>query len=299
MEPKVELAKTRDFGEIIADSFLFIRQNLKPLVSCFFLFCGFFLLISAVFGMMQQLRLTEMINSMDSSDGGATAVTRGFGRKTFLETSVMIIAMLLTYTAMPVTILSFMTLYKDKGNVAPTNEEVWGYFKYYFFKVLGGSIVNAIVLICGFILCLIPGIYFYPVLGLIFPIMIVEHTTYGYAFNQSFRLIKDKWWTVFGALFITWLIVAVCSSIITMPFAAVNIWSTFLQHTRHVHLSVLSIVSATILGQLAHVLYILPLVALTLCYFSLTESKHATGLMDRIDQIGLDNTDTDTPAEEY
>lgn len=297
MEPSIELSKTRDFGEIIADSFLFIRQNLKPLVSSFFVFCGFFLLAGCVTGIMQQIRVSDMYDGTYVGTPGRPF--SNFANAFSLSTILAMIFTLLTYIAMPVTVISFMALYKQKGNIAPTNEEVWGYFKFYFLKILGGAFVNMILLTLGFIMCFIPGIYFYPVLSLIFPIIIVENTSYGYAFNQSFRLIKENWWTTFGALFITYLISSICMGIITIPFAAVNIWNVFLRSGHFEQLSVITIVSGTLLRQLAQVLYILPLVGLVICYFSLTEAKDATGLMDRIDQLGNNAADANAPAEEY
>jgi hypothetical protein len=300
MEPSIELSKTRDFGEIIADSFLFIRLNLKPLISCFFVFCGFFLLAGTVTAILQQIKANELLSSVDVSDGGASAVVpSGFAARFGVTYFLQLLFLILTYTAITVTILSFMTLYKEKGNIAPTNEEVWGYFKYFFLKTFGANIVNSILLIIATMLCLIPGIYLYPILGLVFPIMIVENTTFGYAFNQSFRLIKENWWTVFGALFVTGLIVYICMAVVTVPFAAANIWSTFFHRGHHIHISMISIIVGTIIRQLSHVLYILPFVTLTICYFSLTESKHATGLMGRIDQLGNNTIAPDAPAEEY
>lgn len=297
MEPQIELSKTRDFGEIIADSFLFIRQNLKPLVSSFFVFCGFFLLAGCVTGIMQQIKMSDMYDG--TYVGDAQQPFSNLASAFTLSTILAVIFTLLTYIAMPVTVISFMALYKQKGNVAPTNEEVWGYFKYYFLKVLGGSIVNMIVLMVGFVMCLIPGIYFYPVLALIFPIIIVENTSYGYAFNQSFRLIKENWWTTFGALFITYLIAAICMGLVNVPFQVANFWEVLLRRGTHPHLSVVTIVFGTILQQLSLVLYALPLVAVVICYFSLTEAKDATGLMGRINQLGNNAADTNAPAEEY
>ena len=58
--PAIELSKTRDFGEAISDSFLFVRQNLKLLLSAFFIFCGFFLLAGTVIGIMQQMKASMM-----------------------------------------------------------------------------------------------------------------------------------------------------------------------------------------------------------------------------------------------
>jgi hypothetical protein len=300
MEPNVELSKTRDFGEIISDSFLFIRQNLKPLLSCFFVFCGFFLLATAVTSIMQQIKIASMLNNVaDFGTVNNTADLANFGANYEIGTALVALFELLLYVVMPLTIISYMAIYKQKGNVAPTNEEVWGYFKYYFVKLFFSSILSFIILMVAFVFCLIPGIYFYPVLGLIFPIMIVENASYGYAFNQSFRIIKDHWWQTFGVLFITGLIVSICAVVVSIPFQVINVWDVFLHHIKEVHLSVLTIVIGTILQQLARVLYILPMVGLCLCYFSLTEAKDATGLMGRIDQLGNNSADTSAPAEEY
>jgi len=297
MEPAIELSKTRDFGEAISDSFLFVRQNLKPLLSAFFIFCGFFLLAGTVIGIMQQMKASDMFNNIDT-DG--TFVTENRYDASFIIASILVgLLSLLFYIILPVTILSFMALYKEKGNVAPSNDELWGYIKYYFLKVLGGSILNFLLLMCGFLCCFIPGIYLYPILGLVFPIMIIENTTYGYAFSQSFRLIKEHWWMVFGVLFITGLLISICAGVLTIPFQAVNVWNIFLHKFNRVHISTFSIVIGTILRELALVLYILPTVALGICYFSLTEIKDATGLMGRINQLGDNNADTNAPAEEY
>jgi hypothetical protein len=296
MEPSIELSKTRDFGEILSDSFLFIRQNFKPLLSCFFVFCGFFIFAGTVAGIMQQIK---MIDVMNNPNGGIPESGSGIWAAYGWETLFTAVFALLGFMAITVTVISFMALYKEKGNIAPTNEELWGYFKYYFLKITGGAILNYILLIIGFMLCVVPGIYLYPILVLVFPIIIVENTSYSYAFNQSFRLIKENWWTTFGALFITGLIVSICASVVTVPFQVVNVWSVFLHQIKTPHLSVFSIVIGTILMELAKALYILPAVTLCICYFSLTEAKDATGLLGRIHELGTNQADTNAPAEEY
>ena len=299
MEPNIELSKTRDFGEIISDSFLFIRQNFKPLITCFFVFCGFFLLAGAITGILQQLKVAELVNGADFNNG--TIPTKKFGMFNNFgwESLLTMLFSFITLTLIPVTMLSFMALYKAKGNIAPTTEEVWGYIKYYFFKIFGSNLLNCIILIIATLFCLVPGIYLYPILGLMFPIMIVENTSYSYAFSQSFKLIKDNWWMTFGALFIAGLIAYICMALVTVPFAVVNVWSVLLHQVKHAHLSTISIVFGSVFTQIAHVLYILPLVTLSLCYFSLTEAKDATGLMDRINQLGGNTPDTNAPTEEY
>jgi len=55
----------------------------------------------------------------------------------------------------------------------------------------------------------------------------------------------------------------------------------------------------SVLGHVALVLYILPVITIALCYFSLNEQKEGTGLMARINQIGENKADNNLPAEEY
>lgn len=62
MPAKIELLKTRDFGEVITDTFVFIRENFKPLIKCFVIFCGFFVVASAVFSAIQQAKAIGVVN---------------------------------------------------------------------------------------------------------------------------------------------------------------------------------------------------------------------------------------------
>ena len=57
MNQNFELRKVRDFGELISDTFLFVKENLKPLLKATFQICGFFVLAMLVLSVMQQLNL--------------------------------------------------------------------------------------------------------------------------------------------------------------------------------------------------------------------------------------------------
>jgi len=302
MSTNIELSKTRDFGEIISDSFLFIRENFKPLLKCFFIFCGFFLVATIVLSYLQQTKIISMMNNVNTnndsystSSGPFSAFSQFFGIEYFL----VLIFQILTATMITVTVLCYMAVYKTKGNLPPTAEEVWAYIKYYFFKSLGSILLVGIMLLIGLVCCFIPGIWLYPILSLIFPIMIIENSSFGYAFNQSFRLIKDNWWATFGALFIIGLIVYILVLVVVLPVGAANVGSMLLHRSRATHLNPTLLFISTILSALCHVFYILPVVTLALCYFNLTELKDATGLMDRINQLGNNTDSTNLPAEEF
>ncbi|MES2064156.1 MAG: glycerophosphoryl diester phosphodiesterase membrane domain-containing protein [Bacteroidota bacterium] len=296
MEPKIELAKLRDFGEIISDTFQFIRQNFKEILKSFFIFCGFFLVALAAVSFLQQYKIMHIFNEATSGGPRTFSTTMSDFWVSYVATTVL---SFLTMCAISVTVLSFMALYKQKGNVAPTTDEVWGYFKYYYLRVLGGTFVLGILIGAGFVLCLIPGIYLFPILGLVLPIMVMENTAFGYAFNRSFQLIKQNWWATAGAVLVIWIIVYVMMIVITIPASAVNVASILLRPQKLPQLSMGSILLGVILQAFAQILFIIPTIGIALCYFNLAEHKEGTSLLDRINKFGTPGEQTNLPTEEY
>lgn len=298
MDSKIELAKPRDFGETITDTFGFIKQNFKPLLKYFFIFCGFFLFATFALTVLTEVKALSFMSSapVDSFDESG-AFSRVFS---FLGGYLLlIIFIILNYVAINVMVLCFMTLYKQKQNAVPTTEEMWGYFKYYYLRVLGSSILLYILMIIGFMFCLVPGIYLSPIFALVPAIMVMENGSFGYSFNQSFKLIKDNWWVTFGIIVVIYIILYVLNLFISIPSFILGIGNVFLhmRDTKAISLPIAIMVS--LLQTVEYAFQILIMVAVGLCYFSLSESKEGTGLMERINQFGAGESHTDTTQEEY
>ena len=298
MTTNIELAKPRDFGEIINDTFIFIRQNFKPLMKYFFVFCGFFLLATAATSILTQINMVRTVNNFNpnSFDANNRFAAFSFLTPTYFLT---IFFVLLEYISISVMVLSYMALYKQKQNQVPEMDEMWGYFKFYFLKIFGSSLVMGILLIVASMLCLVPGVYLYPIMALVLPIMVIENTSFSYAFNQSFRLIKDNWWATFGVLVVIFIILYVASLVVVIPSTLLGAGSIFLHLTKGTSISVTTVIITTLLSESAHIFQILTVVATCLCYFNLTESKEGTGLIERINQFGTANPDSNTTPEEY
>jgi hypothetical protein len=298
MIPNIELAKPRDFGEIINDTFIFVRQNFKPLLKYFFIFCGFFLAATAATSILTQIHVFKNVNNLNpnSFDSDNRFAAFSFLTPTYFLTMLFLV---LEYISISVMVLCYMALYKQKQNNVPEMDEMWGYFKFYFLKILGSAIVITILVVVGAIFCLIPGIYLYPIMALVLPIMVIENTSFNYAFNHSFRLIKDNWWATFGVLVVIFIILYVARMILVMPSALLTMGSLFLHFTKGTTVSVTAVIVTTILGAFSHIFQILTVVATCLCYFNLTESKEGTGLIERINQFGTTNPDSNITPEEY
>jgi hypothetical protein len=176
---------------------------------------------------------------------------------------------------------------------------MWGYFKFYYLKTTGSFFILFILTVLGTALCIIPGIYLGVVFTLVAPIMIVENASFGYAFNQCFRLIKDNWWVTFGALVVIGIILYVINIIIVVPTTIISYASIVTPGSRHGALQLVITILSTVLTQLAHIFQILVVIAIGLCYFNLSESKDGLSLMERINQFGSAQTDTNITPEEY
>ena len=299
MDSKIELAKPRDFGETITDTFGFVKQNFKPLLKYFFIFCGFFLVATFAIMVLTEVKALSFASYTTSTDSFDEAGNLSRMFSLLSGYLLLFVFIILNYVAINVTVLCFMTLYKQKQNTIPTTEEMWGYFKFYYLRVLGSSVLLYILMILGFAFCLIPGIYLSPIFALIPPIMVMENTSFGYAFNQSFRLIKDNWWVTFGTIVVIYIILYVVNLFVSIPAIILGVGNVFLnlKNSRALSLPVAIIIS--LLRTVEYLFQMLVVVAVGLCYFNLHESKEGTGLMERINQFGAGQSHTDTTQEEY
>ncbi|TZF85665.1 hypothetical protein FW774_00885 (plasmid) [Pedobacter sp. BS3] len=294
-EEKIELRQIRDFGAIINDTFVFAKQNLKPLLKVFFILCGVFILGSVLATAIQQNKVVHLVNETGSGQypGRNTRISSYMG----WEYAMVIFFALLNYTAITGTVLSYISLYLEKGKQAPSVEEVWSYFRYFFMRILGSVTLLGIALVIAIMLCLVPGIYLFPIISLVYPVMVLENGTLRYSFDRSYSLIKNNWWVTFGTLLIIWLIAYACMSLVSLPAILMQTVSMFSQTKPELTLT-FTFISAVING-ICHIFMVIPVIGVSLCYFSLAEQKDGTGLMERISTLGNSGTKPDTLSEEY
>jgi hypothetical protein len=283
MQEKIELSRVRAFSEIIEDSIQFYKQTWKPLLTSYLAICGFFCAAGLLVGLVNEHAVLSR-----AADGESPFTFTYFLAMVFELFNYMIITL---------TVLCFMSLYKEKGNEPPMVVEVWSYFKYYFFRIFTSWVALGALIAAGTVCCILPGIYFAVVLSITFPIMIMENATLSYSFNRSFQLIKANWWLTLGIILVTILIVVAAMFAIVIPVMLVTWASTFLTL-----INAASVYSYTsiIVTHLLQFLYILPVIGVTLTYFSLNEAKDDGTLLQRIMLIGKTAPGTIDPlTEEY
>jgi hypothetical protein len=290
MKQPIELRRSRDFGQSINDSFAFLKENYKPLFTSLFIICGFFLVLGTISTAFTYLKMSSLTagNPDDFKSGNIPYLLSAF---------LSGLSLMLAQLCIHLVTICYISVYLQKNKVKPTIAEVWGYFRYYFWRVFGSTILIFLMFVVGFVLCVIPGIYLLPVFSLIVPIIVIENSSFRYAFNKSFRLIKEKWWQVFGVIFITSLIVSVASSFASIPITIVSAGGKFLSLKSF---TIPLIIFFSALRNILMLAYTIPSIAVCLCYFSLAEEKDGMSLLERIENFGKGPDSTAIlPIEEY
>ena len=279
MNQPIELRKSRDFGQIINDSFAFFKENFKPLISYLFIITGLFLIASTATNIFYYLKIIDVYNPNPNE----ASIFSSFSSSYIFSVLLNGVVTGLTQAFIHLTALCYMSVYLQKGNKQPTFDEVWGYFKYYFLRVMGSGILIVLLMCVAFVACIIPFFYVMPIFYLILPIIVIENSSFKYAFNKSFKLIKDNWWFVFGVIFVMALIVGMAVGIASIPISVVTIGSKFFS-LKGFTMPILIIFSA--LHSLVTLAYALLSIAICMCYFTLSEQKEGLGLLNRIENFG-------------
>lgn len=272
MQPKVELNKIRDLGELVDDSILFLKQNWRPLFKTYFIICGFFWVAGMIISVLNQTQSFRL---------------QGYGESVYSLTYFLsVLFTFINITFLMLTALSFVALYKEKGNQAPNVEEVWSYVKYYIARAFASSLLLILMVAAGTLFCVIPGIYLLPVALLILTIIVLENASLSYAFNLAFRIIKNNWWSLFSTLLIIGFLVCSTMVLLTIPVALIVTAMLYLTNVNHQH--TISIAIALTLTALQF-LYLLPTVAVAISYYNLNLRNDDNSLLQRIEMIGKDD----------
>lgn len=297
---QIEFRRVRDFSETINDSFSFLKLQFKALFKPLVYICGFFVVATMTTQVLQQLKTVKLVGLAKASAAGSGFIPTDMSSYTFgIEYFLLLLFSMLSISAVYLVTYCYIKLYKDKSNTSPGLEEVWTLFKQYIIRFFVASLLLTILLVIGFIFCLIPGFYLMPLVSLTLPILVMEDKGITDSFSRSTHLIKEHWWKTFGILFIAGIITYFSMSILGIPSALLSFGAVFLQNSPT--LVLFGSIFSSMLTAIANLFYVFPAVVSTLCYFSLCEEKDGSGLFERIEQFGTDtkSANNDWPKEEY
>lgn len=331
MEPfqAIELAQPRDFSKKMNATIEFIRQNFKALFKCLLFIAGPPVLLSSILiggfygdymgfitGGMRggPLAAEEMQNYLLSA---------GFWLQILGAAIFGFVAGALTLAV----IYNYILEYDEKKTNKIEVNDIWIRVRKTIGMYMGTMIMYAIAMVVSYFVILIPMFIFAlaqsPVLiffgailifvgiiyvwinfSLIFIIRAYEKIGFFSAVSRSFYLIKGKWWSTFGIIFITGFVQSTISSLFLIPWY-IGFFVKMMHTIQNEAFEEPSLVSELVNDAffvlyflVSFLLYVIPLVAISFQYFNLVELKESRGLMSKIDTIGQAPTES-TPSDEH
>lgn len=296
--PQIEFYKKRQFGDKLNMTFVFLRENAWPYLKTQLLISGPILLLSNI--LMNQF-------SLGIFSFGEEGITPDFFINMFSLYGVVLVSIIVTSAVMPAVAYGYMRAYQHK---APSEIRIPDVTKNLISRIFNLVVFNflvAIVVVIGMFFFVIPGVYLMIVFSIGSAIIVFEDNNPIDAFGRAFKLIKDKWWSTFGLLFVTAFIAYVINMLFSLP-RGIMVWGevfTSVQESGD-----LSTLSESNLGNNplnilfsifetfgAILTYSISFLALAFQYFNLVERRESKGLMSRIEQ--MDDTGAVEDEETY
>ncbi len=288
-QPFIEFKRQRDFGQILGDTFGFLRNEFKTFVSIYFHICGpvlLMLVLSIGFYTYVVGDLAVLDPFSDEAFGFSDPLL-------FILSALAYMGSALTAYVFSIgTTLFYIRSYID-GNGVVNKEEIRTNVHGAFWSILGLSILKWITLFFAMMLCGLPVLYAMVPMAVAFSIYIFNpRKSVTDAYSDSFYLVNQDFWLVFG----TWIVLGIIYYIISFVFSLPTVLYSFIKvgisaneidpadlsnfsDPFYVFLNVLS-------SFVQFLVNIIMVIGGAFCYFHLNEKKNFTGTYERIGRIG-------------
>jgi hypothetical protein len=96
--------------------------------------------------------------------------------------------------------------------------EAWSRVRPRIWALIGTALLGMLIVAGGFLLLVLPGIYFFIAFSLSTPALILENQSVTQALRRSWDLVKGSWWRIFGILLLANIIAGIVGGILELPF---------------------------------------------------------------------------------
>ncbi len=287
----IELKKKRELGDILSDTFAFLRVEFKPFFNTFLKIVGPYILVFLISYGFYFSSFSQFLNFDVNS---ASNPFEAFSSLYFiLALIVLIFSGLASYVMSQAVTLYYIKSYSENNGVINFEEIRSNAYKN-FWNFIGLGIIVGLSVGIGFIMCCIPGIFLYVPLSLSFAIMVFSKRNVTDAFGYSFDLVKDHWWITFATIFVVGIIVTIATYAFGLPaiiyqYAKMGIFSGAMDAENFGNFVDPVYIILNLISTLAQFIFnIISLVAIALIYFNLNEIKNNEGTFERIKKLGRD-----------
>lgn len=208
---EIDFRKKREVGEIINDSFQFLKQEYKPILGLIAIYVLPFMLLYGAGQVFLQMKLIDRIDFTDTE-----SLMANIGP---VYTNILLYSLfgLFVQSLLIATFYSYIEVYVKKGKGNFDLSEVKTLLYSNGLLALGAGITVYIIVLFGILLCIVPGIYFANTLSLTAMIFIFEKKGLGNAVMRSALMVRYNWWNTFLLNLIGIVIIWVSNMILSIP----------------------------------------------------------------------------------
>ncbi|MDR6300862.1 hypothetical protein [Mesonia maritima] len=289
----INFKKERELGEVISDTFAFIRQNYKVLFQIYtkVLWPVLLLMLLAIcYYTYITLNLGEDIMSLSGSTNPSSGMFSAFSG-IFLASFVLLIASWFYYTFLYGSYQYAVNSYIENNGEIKIDEVKEG-LKQNWSSFLGASFLAGLLTFIGAIMCLVPGIYVMVPFTLLYSIMVFYKMGVSESITYSFSLIKNNWWITFFTIIVISIIYFIITYVFNLP-AIIYTLVKSLVYSQEGNLADPSfafdwvyLTLSALSSVVQYLLYPIIIIATVFIFFNLDEKKNQTGTYEAIDSLG-------------
>lgn len=282
----VNFKQQRDLGSILTDTFKFIRLEWKQL----------FTLVLKIAGPALLAVIAAYVFYMSTTLGSFGQLGTGpnpFGDFTFntiLSVILLLIATMVFYSLLYGTVLHYIKSYVQNNGMVDTNEVMAG-VKAKFLSLTGLNFLVGMIVVVGFLLCILPGFYFGTVLFSAYAIHVFDNKSATDSISYSFELIKNEFWITLATILVVVMLYYFILMIFNVPqyiYFFIKMF-TFAEQSSPDPAEMFDwvYIALTAFASLCqHILHTILVICGALIYFNLNERKNFTGTLETIDRLG-------------
>jgi hypothetical protein len=267
-EKEIQFRKKREIGEIITDSFIFLKQEFRQISNIVLIYVMPFILLYAVLQVfiMQKIMGTvvptadpeELINNL-------WPVYKNLFM--FLLFNVFVQSLYIG------AVYSYIEVYikNGKGNFSKSDISLLLFSN--SLMALSINIVITIIVMIGLIFCFLPGIYFANTLSISIIIFLFEKKGLNQSLSRSWNLVNSQWWNTFLLNILGIAIIGIVGFIISIPTMIAGISASLINigQQEPVILPEWYWILSAFNTVITSALYIIPFTFLAFQYFNLDE----------------------------
>jgi hypothetical protein len=298
---RIELRKTRDFGATINVIFEFLRQNWRPLGKSLLFIMGPVVILGTL---AAGAYVRTLLGVIDRDPESINAMMSAYG------TMLPMIALsgfsfLIALVFMFGVVSGYVRLYNDRYPEPIEVDDVWREVRHSFWRIVATLLVATVVAALpmvillapaallrewwlvpvGIMLATIPMLYLYNCMTIVVPMRLEEEIGVFEAIGRSIRLLKGRWWFTFWLFVVIQIILTFASMIFQIPLQAIVMMRSLGGGMESPGMLIYIAVAFNVIGS--YLLYSVTVLTCSVQYYNLVEQKDGVGMVDRINEIGV------------